>query len=340
MNTDVKKINSKNVLRFVGDNAILICLFILIIVIAMINPRFLSFQVARDILLQNATRLIIACGMAFVLISGGVDLSAGRTVGLAAVITASLGQTMEYARRFYPNFGDVPIIVPILIAIIVCAMVGFFNGIVIAKFSIPPFIVTLGSMVAVWGVNLLYFDIKPNSSQPIGGIKKSITYLGSGLLLGDIIPVIIVIAILVVLLNWFVLKRLRFGRNVYAVGGNPEAAMVSGIKVGGTLVGVYTIAGALYGFAGVLECARTGGATSAYGNGYELDAIAACVVGGVSNTGGIGTIPGMVLGVFIFGIINYGFTFVGINPYWQLIIKGLIIILAVGLDIRKNLKRR
>jgi methyl-galactoside transport system permease protein len=278
--------------------------------------------------------------MAFVLISAGVDLSAGRIVGLAAVITASLGQTMEYGRRFYPQLGNIPIIVPFLAAVIVTSLLGFFNGFVIAKFKIVPFIVTLGTQIMAWGINLLYFDIPPNKSQPIGGVKPSITYFGSGLIKGLGIPIIIIIALIICAICWFILSKLRFGRNVYAVGGNQESAMVSGIRVDLNLIGVYTLAGALYGIAGFLECSRTGGATSAYGLNYEFDAISACVVGGVSNTGGIGTIPGMILGVLVFGIINYGLTFIGVNPYWQNIIKGLIIIAAVGFDIRKNIRRK
>ena len=161
------------------------------------------------------------------------------------MLTASLGQTIDYSRRFYPNMPDIPIIVPFLVALAVCMLLGLFNGTVIAKFAIPPFIVTLGTQVIAWGVNLLYFDLPPNSSQPIGGVKKSITYMGSGLL-GGKVPVIILIALAVTLAVWFILKKLRFGRNVYAVGGNAEAANVSGIKVTATLIGVYGIAGLLY----------------------------------------------------------------------------------------------
>jgi methyl-galactoside transport system permease protein len=327
-----------NIKRWIGDKAIILALFMLIVVIGIINPRFISFQVLQDVALQNSTRLIIACGMTFILISGGVDLSAGRIVGLAAVITASLGQTMEYARRFYPEIGDIPIIIPFLAAIIITSLLGFFNGFVIAKFKIVPFIVTLGTQMIAWGINLLYFNIPPNNSQPIGGIKRSITWFGSGLLKG--VPIIILIALFICFICWFVLSKLRFGRNVYAVGGNQESATVSGIQVDLNLIGVYTLAGLLFGIAGFLECSRTGGATSAYGLNYEFDAISACVVGGVSNTGGIGTIPGMILGVFIFGIINYGLTFIGVNPYWQNIIKGFIIIVAVGFDIRKNIQKK
>ena len=326
--------------RWAQDNVIILALIALMIAITIINPRFFSLNVLRDVVLQNSTKLIIACGMTFILISNGVDLSAGRIVGLSAVMAASLGQTMQYARRFYPEMSELPIIVPFLVAVIVSAALGFANGYVIARFKIVPFIVTMGMQMIAWGMNLLYFDLPPNSSQPIGGIKRSITWFGSGQVPGTRIPVIIIAALIICGICWFILAKLRFGRNVYAVGGNPEAAMVSGIPVGRTLIGVYTLAGVTYGIAGFLECARTGGATSAYGLNYEFDAISACVVGGVSNTGGIGTIPGMMLGVLVFGIINYGLTFIGVNPYWQNIIKGVIIIAAVGFDIRKNIRRK
>lgn len=329
-------------LRWSQDYVIILALLFLMVVITFINPRFASWNVLRDVVLQNSTKLIIACGMTFILISNGVDLSAGRIVGLAAVLTASLGQTMQYARRFYPELDDMPIIFPFLIAVVVSGILGFANGFVIARFKIVPFIVTMGMQMIAWGMNLLYFDLPPNSSQPIGGIKRSITWFGSGqvTLLGARIPIISIMAVAICIICWFILAKLRFGRNVYAVGGNPEAALVSGIPVERTLIGVYTLAGITYGIAGFLECARTGGATSAYGLNYEFDAISACVVGGVSNTGGIGTIPGMMLGVLVFGIINYGLTFIGVNPYWQNIIKGVIIIAAVGFDIRKNIRKK
>jgi methyl-galactoside transport system permease protein len=143
----------------------------------------------------------------------------------------------------------------------------------------------------------------------------------------------------VAFIAWVVFNKTKLGKNMYAIGGNVNAAKVAGINVGLNLIMIYAIAGALYGFAGVLEAARTGGATNNYGNMYELDAIAACVVGGVSTTGGIGTVPGILVGVLIFTVINYGLTFVGMNPYWQLIIKGLIIVAAVAVDIRKYLSK-
>ncbi|HIU33431.1 MAG TPA: beta-methylgalactoside transporter [Candidatus Pullichristensenella excrementigallinarum] len=334
-----KKKPMQSIGQFVTNNAIMLCLIVMVLVIICIEPNFASLRVLRNVAEQNSTKLIMACGMAFVLIVGGVDLSAGRVMGFAAVITASLGQTIEYTRLFYPNMGQLPFFVPLLAAMAVGALFGAFNGFIISRFKITAFIVTLGTQVIAWGVNLLYFDIEPNSSQPIGGVQQSITNLGSGLIANNI-PIVLLIAIAVCLLCWFILSKTRFGRNTYAIGGNAEAALVSGIRVQRVQIGVYALAGVLYGLAGFLECARTGGATSAYGLNYEFDAISACVVGGVSNTGGIGTVPGMILGVLVFGIINYGLTFIGVNPYWQQIIKGIIIIAAVGVDMSKNRKRK
>jgi methyl-galactoside transport system permease protein len=314
------------------------CMLFIIVILSIINPRFMSGEVLKDILMQNSTRLIIACGMTFVLISGGLDLSAGRIVGLAAVITASLGQYADYKNKFFPGMPELSVAVPILMAVGIGALCGLLNGILVAKVSIPPFIVTLGTQMAIWGVNLIYFGLEPNSSQPIGGITNTVKFFGSGLL-GGIFPTVIIIAIVVIVLTWFVLKYFVFGRNVYAIGGNREAALVSGVKTNVTLIVVYVIAGLFYGIAGFLECARTGGATAAYGVNYEFDAIAACVVGGVSNYGGIGTVPGMILGVLLFGIINYGLTFIGVTPYVQQVMKGIIIIAAVGFDVKRNKKR-
>lgn len=326
------------VIDFLIKNVIFVVLILLVVVIAIMEPSFLSLRVLWDLLLQNATRLIIASGMAFILISGGVDLGAGRLVGLAAVLSATMSQTLTYSRRFYPNLPELPLILPILITVAVCTLVGVINGVLIAKFSIPAFIATLGTQVAIYGANSLYFDMEPNNSQPIGGIREDLTRLGTGYI--GFVPIIILIAIVVLFVVWVILSKTRFGRNIYAIGGNQEAAVVTGINVNKTLIAVYAIGSALFALAGVLECAKSGGATSNYGNQYEFDAIAACVVGGVSNTGGVGTVPGMIVGVFVFGIINYGLTYMGVSPYWQLIVKGVIIVAAVGIDVQKYKKER
>jgi methyl-galactoside transport system permease protein len=332
-------INAKKMKVFLSQNAIYFVLLVLVIVIAIKNPNFLSWTCFRDILLQSSTKVIIALGVAFVLITGGTDLSAGRLVGLTAVISASMVQKLSYSRRFFPNMGEINLLIPIGIAIVVGLLVGILNGIIVAKFDVPPFIATLGTMIIVLGANSIYFDLPPNDSQPIGGLRPDFTWLGSGTVF-KVIPVIVLIAITVSILVWFIFNKTRLGKNMYAIGGNKEAAKVSGINVVKTLVTLYAIAGSLYAIAGVLEAARTGGASNQYGNMYELDAIAACVVGGVSTAGGIGTVPGILAGVLIFGVINYGLTFIGVNPYWQLIIKGLIIVTAVAFDIRKYIARK
>lgn len=334
---------SKTVSGFMTKNAIYIVLIVLVVGIAVKDPRFLSIDILRDILLQSSTRAIIALGAAFVLITGGTDLSAGRVVGLTAVISASMLQILDYPRRFFPDMPELPVWLPIVIAIAAGLVVGLINGIIVARFSVPPFIATLGTMVIVYGANSIYFDMKPNESQPIAGLRPDFTNIGSGYFGGDgtySVPYIVVIAIVVAGLVWVIFNKTRLGKNMYAIGGNMQAAVVSGINVRKNLIYIYSIAGALYGLAGVLEASRTGGATNNYGNMYELDAIAACVVGGVSTAGGIGTVPGVMAGVLIFGVINYGLTFIGVSPYWQLIIKGLIIVTAVAFDIRKYLAKK
>lgn len=334
----ISGVNQRNTKNFLSQYAIYIVLVVLVMVIALWDPRFLSLTTFRDILLQSSTRAIIALGAAFVLITGGVDLSTGRVVGLTAVLSASMLQTSDYAARFYPDLPQLPVWIPILIAIFAGLLVGLLNGLIISKFSVPPFIATLGTMVIVYGLNSIYFDLPPNDSQPIGGLRSDFTNLGSGYIFS--VPIIVLIAIVVSIIVWIIFNKTRLGKYMYAIGGNKEAAIVSGINVGGTLLILYAIAGSLYGLGGVLESARTGGATNNYGNMYELDAIAACVVGGVSTSGGIGTVPGVLAGVLIFGVINYGLTFIGVNPYWQLIIKGLIIVVAVSFDIRKYLAKK
>jgi len=316
---------------------------ILVAGISIKEPGFLSIENFRNILSMSATRIIIAMGVGGILITGGTDLSAGRMVGLAAVISSSMLQALDYPRRMYPELGQLPLWLPIVAAMAVCGLVGLVNGFIVSRFKVPPFIATLGTMVAVYGATSLYFDRPPYGAQPIGGLDTRFTNLGSGYWGFNgvySLPYIVFIALLVAFFIWVLHNKTTFGKNIYAIGGNTEAAKVSGVNVSRNLLVAYTLAGLLYGLAGALEAARTGGATNNYGNGYELDAIAACVVGGVSTSGGIGTVPGMVVGVLIFSVINYGLTFINMSPYWQQIVKGAIIIAAVAVDIRKYLNKR
>lgn len=338
MENQKASMNAKSTGQWLMNNAIYVVLIGLIVIIAIREPGFLRPTNFINILTQSSTRIIIALGVGGILITQGTDLSAGRQVGLAAVVSASMLQASDYASRMYPNLQELPVIVPILIVAVVCGIVGLVNGVIVSVFKVPPFIATLGMMIIVYGLNSIYFDRPPYGAQPIGGLSKPFKDFAQGDFLS--IPHLIIYAVIVSIIIWVLWNKTRLGKNMYAIGGNPEAAAVSGVNVNKYLIIIYVIAGALYGFAGALEAGRVGSATNNTGNMYELDAIAACVVGGVSTSGGIGTVPGIITGVLIFQVINYGLSFLGVSPYLQYIVKGLIIVSAVAVDIRKYLKKR
>lgn len=326
-----------NLKEFVSKHTILLVLALLIIVLGFAKPNFLSMNNLTSILIISSVRIIIALGAGGILITRGVDLSAGRTVGLTACIAASLIQRPDYANSMYENLPALPLVVPILAAMSVGLLVGLFNGVVISFLSVPPFIATLGSMVGVYGLASIYIDRPPLGAQPIGGLRNDFTSLSY---MGPLLPWLVIISLLVALLYWVMLNKTVFGKNLYAIGGNPDTATVAGVSVGRNLIMVYAVAGLLYGLAGALLAARTGSATNNTGSGYELDAIAACVIGGVSTYGGVGTIAGILTGVFIFEVLNNGLVVLGVSTYWQQIIKGIIIIAAVALDIRKYVVKK
>lgn len=321
--------------KLVIDKALIIILIFMIIGIIIIEPAFLQWRVFTDILTQSAIKMICALGLMFPLLIGGTDLAGGRQVGLAAVIVASLSQAATYSNKFWPNLPELPIIIPIIIAIAIVAVIGSLNGFMVAKLKMAPFIATFGMSTIVYGINCLYFAKEPNNSQPIGGIREDLTILSSYKLFGQI-SLLVLIAVVMVVVVWFVLNKTVFGKNIYIVGGNRESAKVSGVSVNKIIIAVFVIESCLVGLAGILEVARTGGANSSYGNAYDFDAISSCVVGGVSLSGGIGKVSGAVTGVIIFTFISYGLAFIGVNSNWQLIIKGIIICSAVALDMRKN----
>jgi methyl-galactoside transport system permease protein len=317
------------------ENALILVLVFIIITIIVLNPRFLQIRVVKDILTQSAVKLIVALGLMFPLLTGGTDLAGGRQLGFAAVIVASMLQRTTYSTPFWPNLPQVPVILPIIIALVVLSIVGLLNGFMVAKLKMPPFIATLGMSTIVYGANCLYYAKPPNNSQPIGGLRPDFTILAQYQLFGQI-NLLIIIAFIFIALVWFVLNKTVYGKNIYAVGGNPVAARIAGINVEAVLISAYIIESLFVAFAGTLEAARTLGGNIAYGYSYEFDAISACVVGGVSLSGGIGKVFGVVIGVIIFTVINYGLAFIGMSPYWQLIIRGLIICTAVAFDMRKN----
>jgi len=327
----------ESVKDLIVKNGIFIAIFCIIAFIIIKEPSFLSVNVFRNILTQSAVRLILAFGVGGIIILQGTDLSLGRMVGFAAVISGSFLQRADYASRFYPDMAEVPLFVPLLISCVVCALFSGINGWVVAKFKIHPFLATLGMSITLYGILSIYFASAATGPQPIGGFDTRYTEFVIGETLG--IPNLVMYALIVSIIVWVLWNKTTFGKNLYAVGGNPEAAKVSGVNVSKTLILVYIMAGILYGIGGFLEAARIGSANNGTGTGYELDAIAACVVGGISFSGGIGKVSGAITGVLMFTIISYGMTFIGMDQYYQYIIKGVIIVAAVALDAKKYIKK-
>lgn len=332
--------NTNTMLRVARDNGIYIVLFILLAIIIIQEPTFVSATNFSNILTQSSVRIIIALGVAGLIITQGTDLSAGRSVGLAAVISASMLQAADNVNKVYPELGEIPIIVVIALVCIIGALIGAINGLVIAYLKVTPFITTLGTMIMIYGANSLYYDFA--GASPIAGFESSFSTFAQGFIkIGTFkLSYLTFYAMAAIFVVWVLWNKTRFGKNIFAIGGNPEAAKVSGVNVSWNLILIYAMAGAFYSFAGMLEAGRIGSATNNLGFMYELDAIAACVVGGVSFSGGVGKVAGVVTGVIIFTLINYGLTYIGVNPYWQYIIKGAIIILAVALDSMKHSKKK
>lgn len=322
-----------NIREFGSKYTIYLVLLALLLVMGLLDSSFLSVVNLKNVLIIASVRAIIALGVGGTLITRGTDLSAGRSVGLTACIAASLLQRPDYAYKLFGNLPQIPVFAVIIFVVLIGAIIGLVNGLVVAYLKVPPFIATLGMMVIVYGIACIY-----TNAQPIGGLRNDFTNVATGTLLS--IPNLILIAGAVALVMWFIYNKTRFGKYIYAIGGNPNAAEVSGVNVEKTLLKVYALAGACYGLAGALLAARTGGATNNYGLMYELDAIAAATIGGVSTTGGIGRVSGIITGVLIFEVLNNGLVILGVSPYWQQVIKGVIIIGAVAFDIRKYLQKK
>lgn len=278
--------------------------------------------------LQVAVIGIIAVGVTQVIITGGIDLSSGSVVGVTAMIAASVAQASTWPRALYPALTDLPAIVPIGLGLCVGLLAGLINGWLIAKTKIPPFIATLGMMVSARGLSKWY-----TKGQPVSGLTDQFNFIGTG-----IWPVIVFLV--VALIFHIALRYTRYGKFTYAIGANVQAARVSGINVEAHLIKVYAVAGMLAGLAGVVTAARAQTAQAGMGVMYELDAIAATVIGGTSLTGGVGRITGTVIGTVILGVMTSGFTFLRVDAYYQEIVKGLIIIAAVVVDVYRQKKRK
>ena len=271
-------------------------------------------------ILQVSVIGIIAVGVTQVIITGGIDLSSGSVVAVTAMVAASLAQSSDAVRAVYPSLTDLPVLVPVMAGLAVGAAAGLANGTLIAYTSIPPFIATLGVMVSARGIAKWY-----THGQPVSMLTDAYADIGGGA-----VPVMIFLA--AALIFHIALRYTRYGKFTYAIGANPQAARISGINVAGHLIVVYTIAGTLSGLAGIVTSARAVSGQAGMGMMYELDAIAAAVIGGASLAGGVGRITGTVIGTLILGVVTSGFTFLRIDAYYQEIVKGAIIVAAVIAD--------
>ncbi|WP_439258994.1 ABC transporter permease [Lonepinella sp. BR2930] len=291
---------------------------------------FLSKDNALIVLRQVSINGILAIGMTFVIITAGVDLSVGAVLALAGIVAARFATTNS---GLAIGNTDMALWLPIFVAILVGAIAGFINGAVIAKYNLQPFIVTMGMLSIARGLTLLSTD-----GNPVSQLNPDFRWLGNGYLF-DAIPIPIILFLLIFIFSWIVLNKTTFGRYVYAVGGNEKSTRTSGINVNKIKTLVYTLCGVLSAIAGLILTARTGSAQTNAGTAYELDAIAAVVIGGTSMVGGIGTLMGTFFGILIIGVLNNGLDLLGVQSYYQQLIKGVLIVVAVMLDPSRKIRR-
>ena len=328
----------KKFLNYVKSNPIVVMLVIVAIIVGFTKDNFFSWKNFGNLMSNTAVRFLIALGVSGCLITKGTDLSAGRQAGLAACLTGILIQKADYSGKLWKAVPELNMFVVLLIVVAIGALLGLLNGTIITLLKVPPFITTLGTQTIVYGLCLVVTD-----AQPIGGFQKGFIDLINGRIgnsNGFHLPYLLFVAALFGVFFWFLYNKMRHGKYMYAIGGNEVAAEVSGVNTTKTLMLIYTTAGIMYAIAGWLLAGKTGGASTSMGMGYELEAIAACTIGGVSTTGGIGTVSGVLVGVLVFELLKIVLQFLGVNPYYNYIVQGVVIVVAVALDVRKYLAKK
>ena len=306
---------------FLQTYGLVLAFVVLCTALSLSSPAFLTMQNIIIVFRQISINAVLALGVTYVILTGGIDLSLGSVVALTGVLAATCAHPETY-----------PLVVPLGIGLLGGVLVGLLNGLIITRCRVAPFIATLGMMTMARGAALVI-----SKGRPVSGLSDSFNFIGGGDIGG--VPVPIMILLLVFLISYLILKKSIFGRHVYAVGGNEEAARASGISVAQVKIAAYALCGGLAGLAGIMQAARISTGQPNAGIAYELDAIAAVVIGGTSLSGGIGSVGGTVLGALIIGVINNGLDLLNVSSYYQQIIKGLIIIGAVALD-RERISRR
>lgn len=322
-----------NTKKFLSQNSIWLVLIVLVIIMSIAQPSFFSVDNLLTLLSGEAVKGIMAFGVMFAILSKGIDLTIGASAALVACITASLVQPEGYANAILPGVGTLPAPLVILIGLALGAGIGAIYGAIIAYTKIPPFIATLGAQLICRAGAKMY------TNRPVSNLSEQFRFLGAYRIRG-VFPIIIVVFFVMFAISAFLLTQTRFGKNVYAIGGNDQAARVAGINVEKNLILVYIWCSLCAAIAGMLLAGRAGSADPANsGLNYELDAIAAATVGGTSHTGGICRVSGVLAGILILGVINNGLVMLKVDDNMTNIVKGVIIVGSVVLDMRKNAKR-
>jgi ribose/xylose/arabinose/galactoside ABC-type transport system permease subunit len=299
---------------------IFVIFLVLVIALTCLKPSFIQPSNLVNILKQASINGILSFGMMFVIIAGGFDMSVGSTVAFAGILAAMLGQ------------GQFPLFVPLIVALIAGLAVGIVNGVGVAVGDLPPFIMTLGTMTAVRGLALLI-----SNGKPVTGISAEYKAIAASSVVG--VPMLAVFLVIVILICSFILAKTVYGRRVYACGGNLLAARVAGINTTKIRISTFAIAGLLAGFCGFLMTSRVTIGQPTAAESYEMDAITACVVGGVSMSGGVGKPWGVVIGALLITVIANGLDILGVSSHWQKIVKGVIIVIAVLIDVKGKSKK-
>ena len=302
----------------------LVALMLMIIAMTFLSDNFATSDNLFNVMRQVSVNLCISVGMTLVILTGGIDLSVGSVLAFSGAVAAGLVRS-GIGRAGADVFIGFTFFGCILAALLIGGALGWFNGQMVTRFKVPPFVATLAMLTMARGFTMLY-----TNGFPITGIGEQFAYLGTGWFLGVPMPVWVTIGVIVIF--GFFIRKSRMGRYIYAIGGNEKATLLSGINVRKVKVTVYTLAGVLSAVAGLLVTARLDSAQPNAGMGYELDSIAAVVIGGTSLSGGKGSIMGTVIGALIIGVLNNGLVLLNVSPFWQQVIKGLVILLAVILD--------
>lgn len=302
----------------------LIALFALCLVISLLSDKFLTSNNLWNVLRQISVNVCISVGMTLVVLMAGIDLSVGSVLAFSSAVCAGLLKN-GISIPSLDLFIGFTVLGGILVSLLIGLLLGLFNGWAITKFSLPPFVATLAMLTIARGATMLY-----TQGIPISNLGSSFEFIGSGWFLG--IPVPVWVSLVVVLVVVFITKKTAFGRYIYAIGGNEKAAFLSGININSIKLAVYGIAGMMAGVGGILVTSRLNSAQPNAGASYELDSIAAVVIGGTSLSGGLGTVTGTVIGATIIGVLNNGLVLLNVSPFWQQVVKGLVILLAVIID--------